>query len=187
MGGLLSMLVRRTGDLLRDAMVSLPNEDVRLRADHHGHSLKRPRGQMRQLEQQDVNVRRAPRSARPRSTERISLEIETVAAESAEATVPRSRCGRPPSIGASRETMTTTQPTSATKASSTVPSGGATHQHSEYAEHHARRHRCHGSRAINGRGWRHPCGQTCLAPKLCARHVPVERARSPSTRLDPPP
>lgn len=41
---------------------------------------------MRQLEQQDANLRRALRSAGPRATERISLEIETVAAELGEAT-----------------------------------------------------------------------------------------------------
>lgn len=74
-----------TPDAIRQ-MVTLLNEDIRLRAEHRGPDLERARAQVRKLEQEDANLRRALRSAGPRAAERITLEIETVSAERAAAT-----------------------------------------------------------------------------------------------------
>lgn len=74
-----------TPDAIRQ-MVILLNEDIRLRAEQRGPDLHRARAQMRKLEQQDANLRRALRTAGPRAAERITLEIETVSAELAGAT-----------------------------------------------------------------------------------------------------
>jgi hypothetical protein len=73
-----------TPDAIRQ-MVTLLNEDIRLRAEQRGPDLDRARAQVRKLEQQDANLRRALRSAGPRAAERITLEIETVSAELAAA------------------------------------------------------------------------------------------------------
>ncbi len=67
-------------------MVTLLNEDIRLRAEHRGPDLDRARAQVRKLEQEDANLRRALRGAGPRAADRITLEIETVSAELAAAT-----------------------------------------------------------------------------------------------------
>ena len=69
-----------TPDAIRE-MVTLLNEDIRLRAEHRGPDVDRARAQVRNLEQQDANLRRALRTAGPRATERITLEIETLGAE----------------------------------------------------------------------------------------------------------
>lgn len=74
-----------TPDAIRQ-MVTLLNEDIRLRAEQRGPDLDRARAQVRKLEQQDANLRRALRTAGPRAGERITLEIETVSAELAAAT-----------------------------------------------------------------------------------------------------
>ena len=67
-------------------MVTLLNADIRLRAEHRGPDLDGARARVRKLEQQDANLRRALRTAGPRATERITLEIETLRAELAAAT-----------------------------------------------------------------------------------------------------
>jgi hypothetical protein len=67
-------------------MVTLLNEDIRLRAEQRGPDLDRARAQVRKLEQHDANLRRALRTAGPRAADRITLEIETVSAELAAAT-----------------------------------------------------------------------------------------------------
>jgi hypothetical protein len=74
-----------TPDAIRQ-MVTLLNEDIRLRAEQRGPDLDRARAQVRTVEQQDANLRRALRTAGPRAAERITLEIETVGAELAAAT-----------------------------------------------------------------------------------------------------
>jgi hypothetical protein len=74
-----------TPDAIRE-MVTLLNEDIRRRAEQRGPDLDRARAQVRKLEQQDANLRRALRTAGPRAAERITLEIETVGAELAAAT-----------------------------------------------------------------------------------------------------
>jgi len=79
----------RTTLLTPDAigqMVTLLNEDIRLRAEQRGPDLDRARAQVRRLEHQDANLRRALRTAGPRAAERITVEIETVSAELAAAT-----------------------------------------------------------------------------------------------------
>jgi hypothetical protein len=67
-------------------MVTLLNEDIRLRAEHRGPDLDRARAQVRKLEQEDANLSRALRGAGARAAERITLEIETVSTELAAAT-----------------------------------------------------------------------------------------------------
>jgi hypothetical protein len=67
-------------------MVTLLNEDIRLRGEHRGPGIDRARAQVRTLEQQDANLRRALRRSGPRAAERITFEIETVSAELAAAT-----------------------------------------------------------------------------------------------------
>ncbi len=74
-----------TPDAIRE-MVTLLNEDIRMRADHRGPDLERGRAQVRKLEQQDENLRRALRTAGPRAAERITVEMESVAAELGAAT-----------------------------------------------------------------------------------------------------
>ncbi len=49
--------------------------------------LERGRSCVRRFEQQDANLRRAPRSAGPNSAERITFEIEAVAVELRQATI----------------------------------------------------------------------------------------------------
>ena len=86
-GGVMD-LVRRTlitPTAVRE-MVQILNEDIRMRAERQGPDLERARSQVRQLEQQDANLRRALRSAGPRAAERITLEIEVVSTELAAAT-----------------------------------------------------------------------------------------------------
>jgi len=73
-----------TPDAIRQ-MVTLLNEDIRLRAEQRGPDLDRARAQVRKLEQQDANLRRALRSAAPRAADRITLD-ETVSTELAAAT-----------------------------------------------------------------------------------------------------
>jgi hypothetical protein len=75
-----------TPDAIRE-MVTLLNEDIRQRAEHRAPDLDRARPQVRRLEQQDANLRRALRTAGPRAAERITLEIETLGAELEAATV----------------------------------------------------------------------------------------------------
>lgn len=69
-----------TPDAIRE-MVTLLNEDIRLRGGRGGPDVDRARAQVRKLEQQDANLRRALRTAGPRAAERITLEIETLGAE----------------------------------------------------------------------------------------------------------
>ena len=73
-----------TPDAIRQ-MVTLLNEDIRLRSEQRGPDLDRARAQLRKLEHQDANLRRALRTAGPRAAERITLEIETLSAELAAA------------------------------------------------------------------------------------------------------
>jgi hypothetical protein len=65
-----------TPDAIRE-MVTLLNEDVRLRAEHRSPDLDRARARVRKLQHQDANLRRALRTAGPRAAERITLKIET--------------------------------------------------------------------------------------------------------------
>jgi len=74
-----------TPDAIRK-MVTLLNEDIQLRAEQRGPDFDRARAQVRKLEQQDANLRRAFRTAGPRAGERITLEIETGSAELAAVT-----------------------------------------------------------------------------------------------------
>ncbi len=76
-------LIRRTlitPDAVRE-MVEVINEDIRIRSAEREPAAKHARAQVRELERQDTNLRRALRTAGPNAAERISLEIETVAAE----------------------------------------------------------------------------------------------------------
>jgi integrase len=86
-GGVMD-LVRRTlitSKALRE-VVEILNEDIRMRTERQGPDLERARSQVRQLEQQDANLRRALRSAGSKASERITLEIELVGTELGAAT-----------------------------------------------------------------------------------------------------
>lgn len=62
-------------------MVEIINEDIRLRSTEREPDLKRAHASVRELGRQDANLRRALRSAGPYAAERITLEINEVAAE----------------------------------------------------------------------------------------------------------
>jgi site-specific DNA recombinase len=62
-------------------MVEMLNEDIRMRSERREPAVEKARAEVRSLEKQEANVRRALRSAGPRATERIALEIEAVAQE----------------------------------------------------------------------------------------------------------
>ena len=76
-------LIRRTlvtPTAVRD-MVHLLNEDIQMRAERRAPYLDEAKARIRRLQQEDANLRRALRSAGPRASERINVEIEAVAAE----------------------------------------------------------------------------------------------------------
>ena len=76
-------LIRRTlvtPKAVRD-MVHLLNEDIQMRAERRAPDLDEAKALIRKLQQEDANLRRALRSAGPRASERINVEIEAVAAE----------------------------------------------------------------------------------------------------------
>ena len=62
------------------------DEDIRMWSERRAPELERGRSCVRRFEQQDANLRRAPRSAGPNSAERITFEIEAVAVELHQAT-----------------------------------------------------------------------------------------------------
>jgi hypothetical protein len=75
-------LIRRTlvtPKAVRD-MVHLLNEDIQMRAERRP-DLDEAKARFRKLQQEDATLRRALRSAGPRASERINVEIEAVAAE----------------------------------------------------------------------------------------------------------
>lgn len=70
-------------------MIDAINEHGRLLAANQAPELQRVQRQIASLEKQDANLRRALRTARPNAAERITLEIDQVAAEIREAVVKR--------------------------------------------------------------------------------------------------
>lgn len=62
-------------------IVEIINDDIRLRGAEREPAVKRATAAVRDLQKQDANLRRALRSARPNAAERITLEIDEVAAE----------------------------------------------------------------------------------------------------------
>lgn len=80
-------LIRRnviTPDAIRQ-MVAILNSDLELRNSRRSDDHDRAIGQVRRLERQDANLRRALRTAGPSAAERITVELELVAAELREA------------------------------------------------------------------------------------------------------
>jgi Recombinase zinc beta ribbon domain len=76
-------LIRRTlvtPQAVRD-MVHLLNEDIQMRAERRTPNLDEADARIRKLQHEDANLRRALRSAGPKASERIGVELEAVAAE----------------------------------------------------------------------------------------------------------
>jgi hypothetical protein len=85
-GGVMDLICGNliTPEAIRE-MVEIINEDVHLRAERQGPDLEQARGKVRRHEREDANLRRALRTAGPTAAERIALEIDSVAAEIAQA------------------------------------------------------------------------------------------------------
>ncbi len=82
-----STLIRRsfvTPDAIRQ-VVEILNSDLELRNTRRSGDHDRAIGQVRSLERQDSNLRRALRTAAPSAAERISVELDSVAGELREA------------------------------------------------------------------------------------------------------
>ena len=69
-------------------MVEIINDDIRLRGAEREPAVKRATAAVHELQKQDANLRRALRSAGPNAAERITLEIDEVAAELRQAQTP---------------------------------------------------------------------------------------------------
>ena len=59
----------------------LLNEDIQMRAERRAPDLDEANARIRKLQHEDANLRRALRSAGPKASERIGVELEAVAAE----------------------------------------------------------------------------------------------------------